>query len=461
VIGNPPYIRIQTMKEWAPLEVEIYKEQYTAARSGNYDIYVVFVEKALSLLNKRGRLGFILPHKFFNAQYGESLRSLLAQGKHLAQVVHFGDQQVFAGATTYTCLLFLDKAGSDECQLAKVDDLTAWRTTGQATEGTIPAANITAAEWNFTVGRGAALFERLSKMPVKLGDVTKIFVGLQTSADPVYLLAIRQQKSKTTHVYSKALGAETEIENGILKPLLKGSEIHRYHLDEPENLILFPYKHVSGSAVLLEEAELKKEFPLAWKYLVAVRKTLEAREGGKWRVDRWWQFGRNQNIAEMVKPKLLTQVLAKQASFTWDANAEFCFVGGGNAGGYGLQVSSSSQLSVHYVLGLLNSRLLNACVRTVSTPFRGGFFSYARRFIEQLPIRPINFSDPADVVRHDRMVALVEQMLELRKRQAAASASDRELYQRQIDATDREIDRLVYNLYGLTEEEIAVVERSG
>jgi hypothetical protein len=96
----------------------------------------------------------------------------------------------------------------------------------------------------------------------------------------------------------------------------------------------------------------------------------------------------------------------------------------------------------------------------VSTPFRGGFFSYARRFIEQLPIRPINFSDPADVARHDRMVTLVEQMLELHKRQVAASASDRELYQRQIDATDREIDRLVYNLYGLTDDEIKIVEEA-
>ena len=95
IIGNPPCIRIQTMKEWAPLEVEIYKERYTAASSGNYDIYVVFVEKALSLLNKQGQSGFILPHKFFNAQYGEPIRSLLSKGKYLAQVVHFGEQQVF------------------------------------------------------------------------------------------------------------------------------------------------------------------------------------------------------------------------------------------------------------------------------------------------------------------------------------------------------------------------------
>ena len=101
VIGNPPYVRIQTMKEWAPLEVEVYKELFAAGRSGNYDIYVVFIEQGLRLLSPQGQLGFICPHKFFNSRYGEPLRSALAAGKHLSRVVHFGAQQVFEGATTY------------------------------------------------------------------------------------------------------------------------------------------------------------------------------------------------------------------------------------------------------------------------------------------------------------------------------------------------------------------------
>ncbi len=80
-------------------------------------------------------------------------------------------------------------------------------------------------------------------------------------------------------------------------------------------------------------------------------------------------------------------------------------------------------------------------------------------YLNPFPIPTIDFSDPADKARHDRMVALVEQMLELHKRQhEASSEADRELYQRQIDATDRQIDTLVYELYGLTEEEIKIVE---
>ena len=127
VIGNPPYIRIQALQEWAPLEVEHYKRAYRAASKGNYDIYVVFVEKGLALLNERGRLGFILPHKFFNAQYGEPIRKVLSEGHNLAKVVHFGDQQVFENATTYTCLLFLEKGGRNEFQFVRAHDLAKWR----------------------------------------------------------------------------------------------------------------------------------------------------------------------------------------------------------------------------------------------------------------------------------------------------------------------------------------------
>jgi len=127
VIGNPPYIRIQALKEFAPKEVEFYKTKYQAAGKGNYDIYVVFVERSLQLLNQRGKLGFIVPYKFFNAKYGEPVRQVITQGNHLAEVVHFGDEQVFKNATTYTCLLFLESTARDEFIFREADDLDEWR----------------------------------------------------------------------------------------------------------------------------------------------------------------------------------------------------------------------------------------------------------------------------------------------------------------------------------------------
>jgi hypothetical protein len=142
--------------------LEIYKEMFKAGGNGNYDIYVVFIEQGLKLLSAGGKLGFICPHKFFNSQYGANLRGMIAAGKHLSHVVHFGAEQVFERATTYTCLLFLNKSPAARCRFAKVDDLLAWRTTGKAAEGWVKAKDVTAGEWNFSVGAGAELSAKLA-----------------------------------------------------------------------------------------------------------------------------------------------------------------------------------------------------------------------------------------------------------------------------------------------------------
>src|SRR5207253_1838705 len=124
-------------------------QKYKSAGQGNYDIYVVFVERALGLLNTNGRVGLILPHKFFNAQYGRGLRSIIATQGHLSHIVHFGDQQVF-GATTYTCLLFLNSQRQKEFTFESVRDLAAWRSRGISSKATISLNEILGAEWNFS-----------------------------------------------------------------------------------------------------------------------------------------------------------------------------------------------------------------------------------------------------------------------------------------------------------------------
>jgi type I restriction-modification system DNA methylase subunit len=456
IIGNPPYIRIQTMKEWAPLEVEFYKRAFAAAGKGNYDIYTVFVEKGLGLLNAKGRLGFILPHKFFNAQYGEPLRALLAMGKHLSEVVHFGDAQVFAGATTYTCLLFLDKAGAASCRFTRVADLESWRQTGTGTEGAIPAANITAAAWNFTVGRGADLFEKLRRMPVKLGDISSIFVGLQTSADTVFLFKNSSETTKNnSKLYSKALDREIEIETDLLKPVIRSGKIGRYWA-RPNAQVLFPYEMIKGKAILIPEADLKKRYPKTWGYLFENKQLLSKREHGKFKDTGWYQlYPKNLNVWE--RPKIMIPyMITNLAAYYDEDNAYFVNV---TTGGFGITAVEESG-SQKYHTGLLNSRLLNWFLKNVSTTFHGGYYAANKQFLVQLPIRPIDFADPADRERHDRMVALVEQMLALHRQLAADRTEHKQTnLQRQIDAADRRIDRLVYDLYDLTEAEIRIVER--
>ena len=455
VIGNPPYIRIQVMKEWAPQEVEYYKDRYVSASKGNYDIYVVFVEKGVSLLNNSGRLGFILPHKFFNAQYGEPLRGLIANGRHLAEVVHFGDQQVFAGATTYTCLMFLDKTGRDVSSITKVRDLDRWRTLGEADSGNVSAKEIGANEWNLAVGAGANLYAKLARLPVKFGDIANMFVGLQTSADTVFLFKDSPRpQNRTASVFSKELEKEIELESALLKPVIRSGEIGRYWAN-PTALVLFPYRKIDIKLSLLNEDELRREFPKTWTFLLENKKLLSEREHGKFQATGWWQlYPKNLDVWEQPKI-MLPYMITRLAAFYDEENNYFVNV---TTGGFGVTLRNTN-LSEKYLTGLLNSKLLDWFLKQVSTSFHGGYFAANKQFLVQLPILCLDLNKTTERSRHDKMISLVESMLALNKQLAAAKTPhEQENLKRQIDATDWQIDKLVYELYGLSGEEISIVE---
>jgi len=459
VIGNPPYIRIQAMKEWAPLEVEFYKKRYVSASKGNYDIYVAFVEKGLSLLNDNGRFGFILPHKFFNAKYGESLRKLLADGRNLAKTTHFGDQQVFSGSTTYTCLLFLDKLRKKKIEFHSVDNLIEWKLKGRAEKGKISLNDVTGEEWNFVVGENAELFNKLEKMPVKLKDISKkIFQGLVTGADSVFIL----ENVKDDQFFSNATNKEYSLEKDLLHPLCKGSlDIRRYYIGNITKSILFPYKIINGKAHLLSVQELESDFPCIWNYLIECREILESRERGKWKHSRWYAFGRSQNLNAMEQKKILTPSIANSASYTLDKLGVYYFVGsgGGGGGGYGITLKEDEEVSYEYILGLLNSKLLDMYLKSISSRFSHGYYAYNRQYIERLPIKTIDFQNKTETAKHYRIVDLVNTVLKLQNRiLKMKSPTEKTVIERQINTINNQIDHIAYELYNLNNEEIALVE---
>ena len=120
----------------------------------------------------------------------------------------------------------------------------------------------------------------------------------------------------------------------------------------------------------------------------------------------------------------------------------------------------NNKIKLRYLIGLTNSKLLSWYGNLILPNFGKDIFPKLNpKDIKLLPIRTIDFSDPEDVARHDRMVQLAEKMLELNKKLADTKAGHQKtLLQRQIEATDRQIDQLVYELYDLTEDEIKIVE---
>lgn len=452
VIGNPPYVRIQAMKEWAPVEVEYYKNTFASAQKGNYDIYIIFVEKGIHLLNDKGLIGYILPHKFFTAQYGEPLRDMIAKGNYLKNIVHFGECQIFKRATTYTCLLFLDKGGSNHLLFNQVEDISEWQVKGESLKEQIPATEITEKNWNFCVGANAAIIKRLHEFPIRLGGLCNIFVGTQTSADDIYVLEKCRLQDDFVIGYSKTLGVEVRLESTIVKPFLKGKQIRRYQIPRSDLMLICPYEITDTHYHLLSLQEMKEKYPLALAYLQDNREKLSKREKGKFKSENWYAFGYPKSMIQFKKEKIIVPDYNNVASFTYDTDGFFFKTG------YGI-LMNSAPLSPLYVMGLINSRLLFDYLKAIGTSLRGGYIRFWTQYLEKLPLRTIDFSNPAEVAQHDQMIVFVEKMLDLNKRLVAAKAPhEKEVLAGMIDATDRQIDRLVYELYGLTEDEVAVMD---
>ena len=454
VIGNPPYIRIQTMKEWAPLEVEIYKKLFNAASAGNYDIYVVFAEKGLSLLNKNGLLGYILPHKFFTAQYGEPLRTLVSKGNYLKKIVHFGHQQVFAGATTYTCLLFLRNAQNNSFHFTKVDDIDEWKIKGSSTDGEISSEGVGAADWNLVVGSEISLFEKMKAIDFNLKQIAHIFVGTQTSAEDIFVLQNCRIDGNNVIGNSIVDNRETAIEKDLIKWFLKGRHIRRYEPLNTDFALICPYEISETSFRLFSKDELSSKYPLAFEYLSKHKKFLTSREKEKFEGKDWWAFGYPKSMILFQKPKIVCPFYHITSAYAFDTNGYFFKTG------YGILLKNTDLPNL-YILGLLNSKLLFWYYQRICTVMRAGYSHYMTQYIEQLPIRTIDINNSVDKNYLDRMVGQVERMLDLHKHlQSTETDHDRTIYQRQVDATDNEIDQLVYELYGLTKDEIDVIEQN-
>jgi len=240
-----------------------------------------------------------------------------------------------------------------------------------------------------------------------------------------------------------------------------GKDIDHYGYPSPKQVLLFPYKKEGDKVALIPSHDFSSKYPMCWDYLLQNKKTLENREEGKMHHDNWYAYVYPKSLGLHDFPKILTGVLAKKSRFTFDQEGSFYFMGGGNAGGYGIILKNATQESYLYTLGLLNSSALDFYLRKISSPFRGGFYSYARRYIEKLPIHTVDSSNPKEKKMHDSLVSLVEKMLELNKKLAHVRddpLSERDEIKKEIEKTDKEIDNLVYELYGLTEAERKIVE---
>jgi hypothetical protein len=281
---------------------------------------------------------------------------------------------------------------------------------------------------------------------VSLGQIAeKVFVGIQTSADEVFIV-----ERLANRYFSQALGKPVEIEKDLVHPLLKGSvHIRRWIPHRTSKVVVFPYHRHSGKWSLISPQKMKADYPAAWNYLEQCRQILGRRERGTFDSEGWHGYVYPKNLGNMAIPKILTPSLARRAEFCLDAQGKYFFVGSGGGGGGGYGITFGRDVSMPYVLGLLNSRLLDWFLKQVSSKFHSGWFAYNKQYIEQIPIRLPQ--SPGEERIAQGVASRVERIIaaKVRLRGTALGDSERQRLEREVEAYEQEIDELVLRLYGI------------
>lgn len=456
VIGNPPYVRIQTLTENQSVEVlEYYKSKYISGKSGNFDLYTLFTEKGYTLLNDNGILAFIEPHKFFQADFGEGLREFLVTKNALQKIVHFGAQQVFKNATTYTCLLFLDKQNNTHFELINVPKISEWAK--NYTQSIISKVNlpILGEKWNFTDDKKQDVLNKIFQKSERLEQVTsKIFQGIPTGSDKIFVLEARKVKKKTILCFSQALNKEIEIETSLLKPFLLGKEVKRYEIHEPKYYVIFPYNLISNVATLMTEDYIAKKFPLGYAYLLENKSALENRENQRF-IKTWWQYSRPQNLVNFAQEKIIVPDIANKPQFTLDnGNYHTTTI-------YSLLFDNNISEDKLYWLAFLNSKLMWFFMGYSGSILRGGFLRFKTEYLKPFPVKRIDFTNKIESQIHNNIIITAQNLLDSYIDLKNTNISNlRVNIEHKINGLENQINHWIFDLYNLDEIEREIILQS-
>ena len=400
VIGNPPYVKLQNfVKVNADAATWLTsgssgKAPYASTGTGNFDLYLPFIEKGLALLNGGGRMGYIAPSLWPTLDYGEGLRGIVHAGRHLEKWLDFRSFQVFEEATTYTAIQIFSKAPVEAITLAFAPDGDISRVDWSDPDYRVAYDSIGAPlqPWLLAPALVREMVTRLGKEADRLDSaaVTKgIIVGIQTSADHIFHL---QRRGRNSYLYTprgKAPPIVVAIEDEIMKPLVSGAEVKRFVEPATDTYLLFPYDVDDDGARLIPTDEMALRFANAWAYLRGHERELRAREGGKFDDDRWYRMGRSQNLDKQESPKLLVAQLVPQLRLSFDHAGKFTV---NNVRVNGILPRSGNGW---FLLGAMNAPVMNMIFTWLGKPKDNGYYEANKQFIAPLPVPRAGRADKA------------------------------------------------------------------
>ena len=508
VLGNPPYVRIQTLEK---NQVNYFNENYESPTK-NYDIYILFIEKGFKLLSENGVLGFVLPHKFFQGESGENIRKFIYQNKTLTKIVNFGTNQVFEDATTYTCLLFLQKKNNEEFFYKEFNLGEDFKNLSSLNFDKKKIDILNEDKWNFSNQEIQKILGKIKSQKKNFASITKkIFKGSSTGNDEIFLLDLIKRDQNSSKVFSSALNQEIEIENAVLHPFVYGEDIRKYAIVPKPKMLLFPYTIINNVGELIPKDVLSTKYPKTFDYLNKMKDELVKR---KVKLDdsNFYKYSAVRSISEYLQPKIMIPDMLVSNRVNIDQDGIYF---------HGPSIHSVvfndeiKQQNPYFYLGILNSKIFWFFIVNTSTALRGDAYRLTPEFLNPFCFPEVNKSNEYkyneiskyvklmielkdDLIKNEKMfwsrvyhkfnnqkitqklekfyeITFDEFLNELNKiSKVALSLKEQEEWEeyfnekkrvmqdkeKEINQLDNKINKIVYGMYELTDENIKIIEKN-
>ncbi|MEW6356492.1 MAG: N-6 DNA methylase [Planctomycetota bacterium] len=405
VIGNPPYV---FGRDWKALGISDSVKSYLGNRYSaspyQLDMFSLFMEKATILCRTGGMVGQIVPNVWLTNTYSATTRSFIIN-KARGLMIAGTPKDVFPGLTVDTIVYFMEKAAAksitfDVCTMdARSEHHVGTYNTDSYADGIRPISVSTSPAL-------AELLLRIRNRCIQLMELAEITRGVHPYRIGGYGESAFQRGPQTSRDVEERPYHSPNVKEGY-RPFIYGRDLERFVAPKANDYVKYgPWLAEPRDPRFFEGTRIYSRKILGDRLVLAV-------ETGDSVADQQ---------VYITKPK-------------------------------------SDLPSALFLAAVLGSRMMACYIRLYYDELNDAFPQIKVGQLKELPIPRLDLCEPADKSRHDRMVELVERMLALHKQlDAAKTAHDKTVIQRQIAATDDEIDRLVYDLYGLTEDEIKIVE---
>ncbi len=366
VVGNPPYVRSEGIGDDRVAFENCYKVFNASA-----DLYTYFFERGHLLLNPNGRLGLITPNKFLRAAYGQPLRAFLKSSSYLDTLVDFGELRVFADAATDPMITLLGRVViAKPTRYVQIKNLnfSSLRAVIEANAIGVLQTALNDSGWSLVSINQQSIFDKIAALGIPLEKYTSkpIRRGLITGLNEAFVI---DQSTRNRLIAQDPKSSE------ILRPFLVGDDVRRYSTNSQERYLIWTYIGVPI-----------KQYPAIFNHLKQYEVALEKR----WdKGNHWWELRPCEYYDEFKKPKIIYPDIAMSSRFTLDKDGYFS----GNTT-YFIQIDD------YYLTALLNAKATWTYLKKLCTALgdadQGGRLRMFTQFIEQLPIRRIDFTTPAD-----------------------------------------------------------------